>query len=174
MLANVGLTYDQAADRLKVGYPHVMFLLRTGRLDAAEDGGVTPESVQAFQDAYRPPSGYISSIEAGERLGISRNHVPLLVEAGLVRGDILPNPLGGAWIFEPDLDGLDMKKVAELGIKVPAPEGYLSGGDARRRLSINRSSLRYLVKNGSIRCLDWSPMNTFYLQEDVERVASSR
>jgi hypothetical protein len=168
------LTYDEVADILGVRYPHVMYLLRTHRLEPSPEGGVTPDSVQAFRETYRLGPEYLAPAETSRRLGISRNHVPLLVAAGLVAGVTLPNPLGGTWVYEPDLKGLDMKKVAQLGIKVPAPEGYLSGADTRRRLSIGRSSLRWLVNNGTIRSLYWSPMNVFYLQEDVEVVASLR
>jgi hypothetical protein len=168
------LGYDEAADLLGIGYPHVMYLLRIGRLEPAEGGGVTPGSVKRFRATYRLPEEYISAPEAAKRLRISRNHVPALVEAGLVTGVTLPNPLGGTWVLESDLDGLDMKAVAELGIKVPAPEGYLTGADTRRRLSIGRSSLQLLAKQGSIRSLYWSPMNVFYLQEDVETVARLR
>ncbi len=168
------LTYDEAADLLGVKYPHVMYLLRIGRLELATQGGVTPESVQRFRKTYRLSEDYLPSVEVAKRLGISRNHVPLLVEADLVEGVTLPNPLGGTWVRESNLAGLDMKKVAELGIKVPAPPGYLTGADTRRRLSVGRSSLHYLVSNGSIRSLYWSPMNVFYLAEDVETVASLR
>ncbi len=168
------LSYDEAADLLGVGYPHVMYLLRIGRLRPATEGGVTPQSVQAYRRTYRLPEGYISPAETAERLGISRNHIPLLVEAGLVAGITLPKALGGTWVKKTDLVDLDMRKVAQLGIKVPAPPGYLTGADTRRRLSARRSSLQYLVRNGSIRSLYWSPMNVFYLQVDIEKVAALR
>lgn len=164
------LSYNQAAGALNIKYPHLMRLLREGVLERTSTGRVSAKSVQGFLAENRPPLDYVSAAYAAGYLGIAKAHVPALVRAGLVRGMELANALGGTWVNESDLMGLDMIRVAELGIKVPAPTGYLSSGHACKRLDVSRSGLRSLVQQGLIKVLAWSAMNTFYAEESVAKL----
>ncbi len=168
------MTYAEAGAELGVGYPHLMLLLREGRLRRGSDGGVTPGSVAAYKALRLPPENgdWISGGEAAAIIGIARRHIPLLVDKGLVKGVNLPNSIGGFFVDRQSLDGLDMKVVGRLGIKIRHPDGWLDTAETCRRLRVDRFRLRDYVRRGLITQLKLSSRNAFYLEEDVDAVTT--
>lgn len=152
---------------------HVFRLLANGKLSRAP-GGVDAPSVERYRADMRPPSHFVSSREAALRLGISPRHITRLVRERVLEGMILPQSLGGTFVDPVRLKGVDPIELANHGVQVGPPPGYVTSRAACKILDRGRSSLQALVMQGRIERISKPGMNDWYLEADVKAVAENR
>lgn len=157
------MRYAEATSLLDIHYVSLLRLVRQGDIRKVRRGELDEDSVRAYREKILPPTGWMTTVDAAEALGISARHVPLLVREKLLFGQVATRT-GATFVTAGSVAALatDPELIAGLGIQVPPPKGYVRAAEAMRKLRLSRSQLCYLARAKKIERLIWSSANIFY------------